>query len=208
MSKHVQYHVKPYKTGYCPRTFEFPSKVSSNALTEHPEEECKVIHIENAGKELEKLRYDIGIRVGGDIGMHCDSEACDVPSSPKRLCVARKSTTLSPRIGKFHAVARKSTNPLPSQTVKKAIVVPCDDAEQGETSGPSSRSESPAVCSEFSYYGCRPTPVDANRIMASVKLRNSLGVNMNMSLATIERFTNMYPVVKVKDLKYEKWGFL
>jgi hypothetical protein len=115
---------------------------------------------------------------------------------------------LSPRIGKFHAVARKSTNPLPSQATKKAVLAPCYDAEQGDTSTPSSRSESPLICSEFSYYGCRPTPVDANRITASVKLQNNLGVNMNVSLATMERFTNIYPVVKVKDLKYEKWGFL
>lgn len=206
MSKHVQNHVKPYTSDCCPRTSELPAKVSSNALLEHPEEECDVIHVENAEHELEKLRSAMGIRVGGESGMQCDSEASVVPSPPKRLCVARKSTTLSPRIGKFHAVARKSTNPLLSQTSKNVILDSCYDAEQGEATAPSSRSESPAVCPEFSYYGCRPAPVDTNRITVSVKLRNNLGVNMNMSLATMERFTNMYPVVKVKDLKYEKWA--
>jgi hypothetical protein len=180
--------------------------VSGNAAVDQPEEGCKLSHVDNLKKELETLRCDSGIRVGGESRMQSDSEASVVPPSPKRLCVARKSTTLSPRIGKFHAVARKSTNPLLSQTAKNIIPVSCYDEEQGEMSAPVSRSESPAVCSEFSYYGCRPAPVDANRITASVKLRNNLGVNMNMSLATMERFTNMYPVVQVKDLKYEKWA--
>jgi hypothetical protein len=207
MSKHFQHHAKPYKYGYSPRIFE-SSQVHNDALLARPEQECKLINLENIEKELENLRSDIGVRVGGESAVKRQSEAYDVLSSPKRLCVARKSTTWSPRVGKFHAVARKSTNPLPSQTAKKAALSPCYHVEQGNTSTPSSRSVSPLIYPEFSYYGCRPAPVDKNRIMASVKLRNNLGVNMNMSLATMERFTNMYPVVKVKDLKYEKWGFL
>jgi hypothetical protein len=206
MSEHVQHHVKPYKQGFSPRTLE-SSQVCNDAIA-HVEQKCKVVNLGDAEKELEKLRSDIGVRVGGECGMKREPEAYDFSSPSKRLCVARKSTTLSPRIGKFHAVARKSTNPLPSQAAKKAILASCYDVEQEDTSTPSSRSESPVICSEFSYYGRRPSPVDTNRIMASVKLRNTLGVNMNMSLATMERFTNMYPVVKVKDLKYEKWGFL
>lgn len=209
MSEHLQHHVEPYKYGYAPTTFEFPSKVHIHALQAHPEQECsKVIHHEDPEKELEKLRSDIGIRVHGESGVKHESEEYDVLPSPKRLCVARKSTTLSPRVGKFHAVARKSTNPLPTQTAKMTVLASCYDMEQGDTSAPSSRSESPATCSEFSYYGCRPSPVDTDRIMTSVKLQNNLGVNMNMSLATMEQFTNIYPVVKVKDLKYEKWGVL
>lgn len=206
MSKHVQDHAKPYKSGYCPRTFELPTNASSNAPLEHLEEGCKEIHVENLKKKLEMLRSDIGIRVAGESEMQHDTESCGGPPSPKRLCVARKSTTLPPRTGKFHAVARKSTNPLLSQTAKKVNLVLCYDEEQGEASAPGSRSESPAICPEFSYYGCRPAPIDTNRITASVKLRNNLGVNMNMSLATMERFTNMYPVVQVIDLKYEKWA--
>jgi hypothetical protein len=206
MSDHLQCHyVKPCKID-C-KASDLPNKNDNLALVAQAEEDCEVIHIADAEKQSEKLRSDSEIFVAGDSGVKYEPEAYDVPSSPKRLCVARKSTTLSPRIGKFHSVARKSTTPLPSQGAKKAFLESYD-VEQGDTSAPSSRSESPVTCSEFSYYGTCPAPVDTNRITASVKLQNSLGVNMNMSLATMEKFTNLYPVVKVKDLKYEKWGFL
>jgi hypothetical protein len=205
MSDHLQYHVKPFKTDY--KASDSSNKNHNHVLLAHAEEDCEVIHVEDAEKQLEKLRSGGGIYVGGDSGMKYDSEAYGIPSSPKRLCVARKSTTLSPRVGKFHSVARKSTTPLPSQTAKKALLKSYV-VEQGDTSAPSSRSESPVICSEFSYYGTCPAPVDKNRITATVKLQNNLGVNMNVSLATMEKFTNLYPVVKVKDLKYEKWGFL
>jgi len=205
MSEHLQHHVKPCKTDY--KTSDSSSKNHNHVLVAHAKEDCEVIQVEDAEKQLEKLRSDSGFYVSGGSGMKFDTEAYDISSPSKRLCVARKSTTLSPRMGKFHSVARKSTTPLPSQAARK-VFLESYDVEQGDTSAPSSRSESPINCSEFSYYGTCPAPVDTHRITACVKLQNDLGVNMNVSLATMEKFTSLYPVVKVKDLKYEKWNFL
>ncbi|KAJ9574329.1 hypothetical protein L9F63_026025 [Diploptera punctata] len=121
-----------------------------------------MIHLEDVERELAKWRGEIMINKSSTNSSSSSSssssnsrestgqqkrtyESFDL--SPKRLCVARKSTTLSPRL-KFHSVARKSTNPLPWQSLKKGVE---SSVESGDTSPPSSRSESPVNLREYSF---------------------------------------------------------
>ena len=199
--EHLYTHTKPYQCGYCISTFNTPSEIQYHIFEAHPKQEFRMLRFEDVERQLAKWRGQIVTRETKRSMGARKHEHETLGFQSKKLCVARKSTTLSPRM-RFHAVARKSTNPLPRQSLKKGVSVESED-----TSPFSSRPESPPI-QEFSYYGCSPAPIDKNRITAFVKPRsNNRNSNpiMNMNVTTIERFMNMYPVVELKDLKYEKW---
>ncbi|XP_046980826.1 uncharacterized protein LOC124545909 [Schistocerca americana] len=185
LKEHLERHIKPFKCGYCAQQYDLESKVVRHCQFSHVDCDVRVIHIRES--EVENLKKLVIQRNVADDESLCTSvpvsEKKGMQNVPHRIRnVARKSTALS------SVSARLLIKSLSANRSEE------DSAEPSESDD--SSTESP-----YSFYGRSPSPIDENRLLAFANYGGSV---IRMSLSTFSKLYNIYPKVKVRDLKHQK----
>ncbi|XP_067015656.2 uncharacterized protein [Anabrus simplex] len=204
--EHIARHAKPYKCTLCNQGFAFPSKTRAHIMDSHPEvhpdDPDNIITDKAAQEEIKALKLQI--RLVDTRGQTSPEQSLNtspvVPQSPVvKKAIARKSTTLSSQAAvmgnrRYHAVARKSTNPL-SYGVNIRVTPKQSEPEDSDSEMPSTSE----IREEFSYYGTRPDPVDLSRLTT---LLSYSGQMVTVNCATLTQIWDLNPTVRVFDMKY------
>lgn len=185
LKEHLERHVKPFKCGYCAQQYDLESKVVRHCQFSHVDCDVRVIHVRDS--EVENLKKLVIQRNVADDESLCPNvpvaEKKGVQSTPSQIRnVARKSTALS-------------------SVSAKQLIKSLSANRSEEDSEESSESDDSSAESPYSYYGRSPSPIDENRLLAFANYGGSV---IRMSLSTFSKLYNIYPKVKVRDLKHEK----
>ncbi|XP_026670215.1 uncharacterized protein LOC108625488 isoform X2 [Ceratina calcarata] len=185
MKNHISKHISLFKCKHCDKTFTCPTEVSTHNAEEHPNKELKIESIYNFEPLMESLMAKVKWQ---KIEQNADIEK-DLPETPKRKCVAKKSTARNmfrPNIipHRINAVARKSINPH-SRFLAGSSVIAKPEEEK---------------CVQFSFYGVPKTPVDLSKLNTYMVVG---GHRMKVNCVTLAQLININPKIVLHDLKHD-----